>query len=279
MRDNFNLIAQQLNNLSLFAEQNIIIVTNISGQLSKDFLEQTSQLKTNGGYLILVAGDLKPMQPLRKTFETQDKLLAIACYKEDETSIENFIRNELVKREIKFEDGIPNYLAANLPLNRDIISSEIEKIHLYIEKSLLSYELLNEVIIDIKEFSFDKLFYDLIFAPDALENSIKKSFQNEQNFMGIIRTLLKQFARLEEILEIALKNNESVNQAIDSLKPPIFFKVKPLFVKALSRIQLKTVRKIIARLIDLELQCKTQSFNYELLVSQRLLELSYALKK
>ena len=98
------------------------------------------------------------------------------------------------------------------------------------------------------------------------KNSKKVSnILNENNFSYedcslIIRTLLNRSKRLLKLITL-YEANGSVDMAISSYKPPIFWKEKEVVKKQINSWSIGEIKKIIYRISDLEILIKKNSAN------------------
>ena len=73
---------------------------------------------------------------------------------------------------------------------------------------------------------------------------------------------------------ILSNNNKSLEKAIESVKPPIFWKDKPNFLIQAKKWNLKKISNILQTTFDLEIQFKSQSIlNKNILVKKLLVDI------
>ena len=70
---------------------------------------------------------------------------------------------------------------------------------------------------------------------------------------------VNHFKLIEKIL-LLFENNKNLENVIDNIKPPIFFKKKEFLIFQCKVWNLKLINIILARLIELELKCKLNHF-------------------
>ena len=101
-------------NKSLFFEKKIIFINNASEKIF-DALEKN--LKVENVKIYIFAENLDKKSKLRKLFETDKDLAAIACYEDNERSLLDYIKNEL--SEYKGLTGeICNFIISNCNTSR-----------------------------------------------------------------------------------------------------------------------------------------------------------------
>ena len=100
-----------------------------------------------------------------------------------------------------------------------------------------------------------------------LATNFKKTINilNENNFsiedcMLITRTLLAKSKRLYKLL-LEINNNKSIEEAISSFKPPIFWKDKEIVKQQINNWSLSRTENLIYKTNELELLIKKNSYN------------------
>ncbi len=100
-----------------------------------------------------------------------------------------------------------------------------------------------------------------------LATNFKKTINilNENNFstedcMLITRTLLLKSKRLYKLL-LEINNNKSIEEAISSFNPPIFWKDKETVKKQIKNWSLNRAENLIYKTNELELLIKKNSYN------------------
>ena len=88
---------------------------------------------------------------------------------------------------------------------------------------------------------------------------------------------VNHFKLIEKILLLVNSNNSLIN-VINNLQPPIFFKRKEFIIFQCKLWNIKTINKILARLIELELKCKSNILSEKTLLSQFILSTSVLAK-
>jgi DNA polymerase III delta subunit len=88
---------------------------------------------------------------------------------------------------------------------------------------------------------------------------------------------VNHFRLIEKIL-LLFENNKNLENVIDNMKPPIFFKKKEFVIFQCKIWNLKLINIILTRLIELELKCKLNHFSEKILLSQFILSTSVLAK-
>lgn len=273
VKDDPALLNDELASVSLFEEEKIIVIEDCATTISKDIIAILEKCKT-ATKVIFLATDLKPNSTLRKTFETEDIFASIACYKEDPVQIQGYIRTLLTELGFTFEADVPAIIAEILPANRMLIKNEIEKLSLFKgDDGHISSTDVEQITCEMSELSLDELCMAVSsLNSKAIVKIVNKFAKEETNFMLIIRVLLKHFARILEIKAMT-ENGKSIEQAIASLRPPVFFKQKDNITKAAKILAVPKLKRLYRGLIKLELDCKSGIIDPDLLTSNFLVSL------
>ena len=91
-----------------------------------------------------------------------------------------------------------------------------------------------------------------------LNDLMSKTQIDDQDNMIYIRGLQNQFIKLAEILEIN-KTTKNLTQAVESLKPKVFWKDKPIVLGQANKWDTKKIKTAIDELINAEILIKSSS--------------------
>ena len=161
-----------------------------------------------------------------------------------------------------------------MPISQQLINIIIERSrgdrkNLNNELSKIEGFLLNKKKINLKEIINLTNLADNYSASELIDHSLAKntrktvSILNENNYSDedniiIIRTLLSRLKRLVKIYELVDKKN-TIDQAISSFKPPIFWKDKPLVTQQLKSWNKNELKNLIYEGSEIELLIKKNS--------------------
>ena len=253
---NKEIILGEVKNVSLFTKEKIIFVNQIS---EKIFAEIESLLDSKEDMKIILIGDLLDKRSkLRNLFEKEKDLAVIPCYNDSDITLRRLIQNEL--REFKdLNSNTINMILTYSNLNRKTVLNNLEKIKLFYNDKVLSEETLetllnsdrNEMFENIRDAALDG---DKIRLNNLLANF---AFSNEDSFLYInIITY-----RLIKLLEIHKQNTnkDDFSVIISKMRPPIFWKDKPIFLKLLKKWDKQSVIDALKHLGQTEEKIKKNS--------------------
>ena len=252
---NNSLLDNEIMNLSLFDDKKIILIDNIT---DKSFSLIEKNVSQNNCLICLFSGVLERRSKLRNLFEKEKTLGLIPCYEDNEITLQNYIKNYL--KNIKgLNQEIINFIINNSNKSRDKIKNELDKTAVYFMEKQINISELRQLL-NLDENDDSQRLRDTAILGDKrlLNDLISKTQINEQDNMIYIRGLLNQFIKLAEILEIN-KTTKNLTKAIESLKPSIFWKDKPMVLGQANKWEINKIKTTINELTDAEILIKSST--------------------
>jgi len=269
-----SILYQELHSITLFNSPKFILINNTKTSFNKEIKESLLSAKTSH-VVIFKADELGPSTSTRKLFETEQEFAALPCYQLDEIAIKSILVESLRKNNIKFSPDLVNHAATLLRGEHASILSEIQKLLLYYANtnSTATEEEITEIISGPSEKnSYDPLILSIInrdFINTTKE--VEKLYSSGVHIVAIARNIATYFVRLLKVKTLT-EQGVQAEDAINSLKPPIFFKNITSFKKALQSYSTNQIIIIIEQLTSLELECKTTDIKPILLWEKYLYE-------
>ena len=229
---NKNIILNEVKNISLFNEEKLIVVNQVNEKIYSE-IESLINVKENIR-IIIIADLLDKRSKLRNLFEKEKNFAIIPCYNDNDITLRNLVQSEL-KDFKNLNSNAINMIISYSNLNRKTIINNIEKIKSFYEKKILfedSLEVLlnsdrNEMFENIRDAALDG---DKKKLNDLLSNF---NFTNEDAYF-YLNMINYRLIKLLEIHRLKI-NNSNYNNAINNMKPPVFWKDKPVFLKLLQK--------------------------------------------
>ncbi len=251
-------LADELAAMSLMCPRRVILVREAEDGILPA-IEEALRRRSPDNYLVLyVTESLPATSKLRVWAERAGDVGAIACYKDEGSGLEQFIRETLKGYGLKADSETTRLLAYQLSGDRQIILNELEKLSLYVgdEAEMVTLEDVVATVGENNDRSFDEL--NAAVASGDMVNLCRLSdrLQMEGNHgLLLVRSLMRYMARLETL---ALKREAgmSIDAAIESLRPPLFFKAKPALKAHAGRWSATACATALAQLQRLELDSK-----------------------
>lgn len=261
--------------LSMMGGARLIRVENGADKLTPtltSYLEDPSQ----ENLVIIEAGELGPRSSLRLLCEKSKNAAALPCYVEDERSITGLIKESLSEAGFRIDYEAQATLAANIAGDRAKARNELEKLITY-----MGQEGKNITVADVQASTGDigvSSLETLIYAVGSGESKAALEAMSQLTKEGIaeiviIRSLQNHFKRLHYTNSM-MANGQSMDQAIKSLQPPLFFKVENAFKAQLKKWKGPKLDIILQKLAELEAETKKTGTPVETLCAQAILSIS-----
>ena len=250
------ILDEYLNQDNLFGENEILII-----QESSDKLLDYIQLEEINKKLILVADNLQKRSELRARTEKNKVMSCIACYDDDEKTLQSLLRNGLTKIGIKVPYEAIDQLFNLNKLNRNDINSGLEKLALITKDKKIDSDILSSLFNTTSSFDAFEISNVLLSGNKKNLNKILSSFYHFSfNFNEILGPLKYKINKLIDIYEFN-ENETDISKLVETFKPPIFWKEKGIV-----QIQMKMWKKnelelLLEKINEIEILCK---LNFEI---------------
>ena len=248
------LLENEIKNISLFEKNKIFLIENVNDkilQLIQEFENIHSDRK-----IFLFSDVLDKKSKLRNYTEKSKKCACVACYEDNEISIKKLIDSRL-----SGFSGLSTYninlIIDSTNLDRSKLNNELNKIiSCFPNKNILTEKL--EVLLNVKENTdFNKLNDEAFLGNKINTNKLlaQTGMDNEKNifYLNIINL------RLEKLLQINNYNKLTIEEAINSLKPPVFWKDKPNLTNQAKKWDKFKIQKMINLTFNLEKKIKSNN--------------------
>ena len=251
------LLSDELSAFSLMSPARVILVRDADDDVLEPLMDALTR-RAPSNYVILYATDSLAGSKLRALAERSDEIAALPCYKDEGAGLESVIRDTLRGYGLRANAEVTRFLAAQLNGDRQIIINELEKLSLYLGDETEEVTL-DDAIAAIGE-NNDKSLDDLAHAvaagdlPGLCRLSDRLLAEGQIGFL-LVRGVMRYLARLRE-LAVAVEQGQSLDSAIEALRPPVFFKAKPQLKAHAPRWTAERVTEALARLQMLELDSK-----------------------
>ena len=146
-------------------------------------------------------------------------------------------------------------------MDRRVVKSEILKIKYYfLEKKITKEKILD--ILNIKnDTSFDEIRDNALNGEKKKINKLLSEVElvNENTFF-YLNNLNYRVMKLKEIIKITEGNKNVYEETLGNLKPPIFWKDKPIIMKQLGKWSLKKITQLSIKIGETEILMKKKSY-------------------
>ena len=248
------LLENEIKNISLFEKNKIFFIENANDKILQ-FIQEFENILSDRK-IFLFSDLLDKKSKLRNYTEKSKKCACVACYEDNEISIKKLINLKL--------NGFSGLSPHNIKLiiehtnlDRSKLNNELNKIiSCFPNKNILTEKL--EVLLNVKaNTDFNKLNDEAFLGNKVNTNKLlaQTVMDNEKNIFYL--NIINQ--RLEKLLQINNLNKSSIENAINSLKPPVFWKDKPNLTNQAKKWDKCKVQKMISLTFNLEKKIKSNN--------------------
>jgi DNA polymerase-3 subunit delta len=208
--------------------------------------------------VILEAGDLTTKSKLRALAEKHPQAAAIACYVVDGSKLPRIIADRLRAEQISIEPEAAAWVANNISGEEGAIRQAVEILRLYAGTTgTLSLADVAAALPDGGDTSIqDAIDATLTGNPPAADRAIGLAYDEGVSPVAIIRVLLAELMRLR-VAASQIGTTTSIQDAVNTLRPPVFFKRIPVFTRALSLWPPAALTDAIRAALTAEAACKS----------------------
>ncbi len=250
---------EKLFNQSLFDKEKILVIDRCSEKIF-EIIENILEKNLTDIKIILNASVLEKKSKLRNIFEKEKELIIIPTYKDTSITLLEIAKKFFNNYKISISHETINLLVNRCNGDRGHLKSELDKILIYMnDKKNINLEEIYKLTNLVENFSINEL------VDTSLSKNSKKTSEilNESNYKSedvilILRTFLQKAKRLLSLYE---KKSDNVNfdSLINSYKPPIFWKDKPIVKKQLESWSKSKIKDLIVNINKTEIFLKKNS--------------------
>ena len=252
IRRESGLLVERLSARPLFGGSEILRLRVTGETLTKIMVAVVKDVETGAlpceNRLIVEAGQLGPKSELRKTFETSSSSMALHLYEDSAEDMLGYVSGTLSKAGVAIDDDALLAFCSELPGDRRLANSEIDKLTLYADELGRSVS-----IADVKSVS-------------ATEQSMGADIAADAALAGRTREALSAVSRYLETGGSAISALRTLHfrvlRALDAkasakyLRPPVFAQERQDFDAMLSRWSDGELASVLTLLYQAEKSCK-----------------------
>tara|TARA_B100000787_G_scaffold169455_1_gene160684 strand:+ start:4839 stop:5822 length:984 start_codon:yes stop_codon:yes gene_type:complete len=256
--DNKNDFFNSLLTKSFFENKKLILINRATDKI-KETIEELKEKDPEDVLIILNSKNLEKKSLLRKYFEKEKSTICVPFYEDNNQTLNSIISQFFRNKKIPISQQLINILIERSRGDRKNLNNELTKIESFS---------LNKKSIDIREIIKLTNLADNYSASELIDHSLAKNtrktviilsennYSDEDNII-IIRTLLAKLKRLIKIY--ALADGKNIDNAISLIKPPIFWKDKPLVIQQIKSWKEIELKNLIYKTNEIEYLIKKNS--------------------
>ena len=259
--DNFESFFESIQSKSFFEKEKLIIVSRVSDKI-KNIIEEIIEKNIEDIKIVLNSGILEKKSKLRSLFEKNKNTICVPFYADSNQTLSKIINNFFREKKIIVSQEKINLLIDRCRGNRQNLRNELDKIDSFVKnKKNINIDQIMKLTNLAENYNVSELIDSYLASNFKKTNTIL----NENNFsiedcMLITRTLLVKSKRLYKLL-LEINNNKSIEEAISSFNPPIFWKDKETVKQQIKNWSLNRTENLIYKTNELELLIKKNSYN------------------
>ncbi|MEA1937838.1 MAG: DNA polymerase III subunit delta [Pseudomonadota bacterium] len=260
--------------LSLMGGRRLVHVQGAVNSQAKIF-ERLLALSGIDSLVVIEAGELTGRDALVKLFESANNTASIGCWPDDEKALAGLLRRELGAHRITLAPDAEQTLARLLIGDRALARRAIEKLVLYAgENGHIEADDAVELVGDSAALSLDEAAVQTADGDRArLDRTLERLFAEDVSPVQILRRVQTYFQRLH-LLAAHVQDGENATSAVGSLRPPVFWKLKPVLIRQAENWTPDRLRTVLIRLAEAEADCKRTGMPDNTLAARTLLAIA-----
>jgi DNA polymerase-3 subunit delta len=268
--NNIDNFFNEIVNISLFDEKKIYFINQVNDKILDAI--KIIEPKIDSQKFYLMSESLDKRSKIRNYFEKSNNCGVVACYNDNEISFKKIIIDRLKNYKGVTTENI-NLISDKCNFNRDKLNNELDKIYtFFLERNINRNQL--EILLDNKINNDFSLLKDEAFNGNKIETNklLSDTIIDSEKNIFYISIINQRLLKLNEIFKLI--GQTSLEKAIDMLKPPIFWKDKPAFLKQSKKWNMDKIKKILNKTYSLELEIKSNSIvNKNILLKKLLIDI------
>jgi DNA polymerase-3 subunit delta len=227
---------------------------------------------------ILEGGELEKRSKLRARIEEADGCMAIPCYPEEGAALEARVKNLLQEQGFTATREALSKLTSLLPPDRIGLRLELEKLVTYAlndPQKRITPDIVEACLSDGGEQDMDEA---VTAAASGEANKLEKQMKRLQASgsapVALLRAAQRHMLRLYEARAKMDAEGRSADDAMKSLRPPVFFKQEAAFRAQLRRWSPLSLERALGMLLKAEAQVKSSNMPAELIAEKALRDIA-----
>ena len=267
--NNSDFFFNELLNNSLFEEKKIFFISQADDKVL-DLLQKIKE-KIDANKIFLFSGILNKTSKLRTYFEKSKEYSVIPCYQDDESTIKKIIVSRLSNYRGLDRDCV-NAIRESSNNNRIKLNNELNKIETcFVNKKIEFSSLLKLLNSNVSENLNELTNAALSGNREKTNKLLSETIIQDDKSLFFLNIINHRLNRLLDLINLGIKSN--IDQALNSIKPPIFWKDKSNFIEQSKKLNKNKINKIFKETYNLEIRIKSNSsYNSQILIKKLLID-------
>ena len=243
-----------------FFENEKLIIINRSTDKIMSIIEEILEKKIEDLILILNCGSLDKKSKLRSLFEKNKEIICIPFYEDNNQTLSTIAIKFFRDNKIPISQQSINLIVSRCRGDRQNLKNELDKIENFIkDKKKIQVSEILQLTNLAENYSATEL-VDNCLAKNKNKtiNILNENNYNLEDCIIIIRTMLAKAKRLLKLFQ-EINTLNSIESAISSIKPPIFWKDKQIVKDQINNWSRENIEFLIFRINEIELLIKSNS--------------------
>jgi DNA polymerase-3 subunit delta len=271
------IFADALNAMSLLGDKRLLLLNGVDDSCL-EFLKPALDQPPGGNFAVLKAQALKKDSSLRVGFEAGDNAAVVAVFPDDVRMAASRARSILQASGLSWGEGAETAFFDHVGFDRPIVAQELNKLTLYCHgSSIVELRDVNAICGDLAEETLDDVI-DAILSGELSSLDRGLSSATGKDASALLPLLSLHLGRLVA-MGSAISEGQTVENAIRSARPPVFFKRKAAVANQLNRLNLNDLVKLQTTVQSLILKSRQLGDVSDAAVSRSLLSLSRNLRQ
>jgi DNA polymerase-3 subunit delta len=210
-----------------------------------------------GAFVVIEAGELAKVSPLRKACEGSRNAAVLPCYPDEEEVLECFIIETLSGSGLDVSPEALAFLSLHIGADRALARRELEKLAVYKERGVLAFADVEACIGDSGAVSAEMIaFVACDGDAPSLDTALERLFSEGAAVVEALRSVARHLQRLL-VAGALIASGQSAERAMAQLRPPVFYKHHERFRRQLQLWPMDRLVSALAIVTQAELECKT----------------------
>ena len=252
-----DLLNEKVSNQSLFSTKKIIFIQEVSDKIF-DLAQKSLEKENDDVKIFLFANKLEKRSKLRGLFEKDKQLAIIPCYEDNARTLVVYV-NDKLKGYKGLSGEITNLIISNSNMDRRVIKNELRKITSYFKQKQINKDQIQEILNIQNDPNFNEIKDRALMGEKNKVNQLlsRTDILYDEVFL-YLNTLNNRITRLHEINKMA-DGKKNYDEIIEKLKPPVFWKDKPMMVNQLKKWGQKQLEELLIKIGETEILMKKNS--------------------
>jgi DNA polymerase-3 subunit delta len=263
--------------LSLMPGRRLVRVRDAGDALAPQFERFFKETPPGDSFVLVEASDLGGRSALRRAFEGARRGVAIACYPDGADELKALVKSVMAAHRITIAADAADYLVGHLGGDRLMSRQEIEKLALYAgDGGTVDLDAAQAVVGDSAEITIDDAIHAAAAGEGAaLERCLGRAFDEGETSVAVLRAAIRHFQRLY-LVSARQAAGQSAADAMASLRPPLFFKLRDQFAAELRLWRPRRAAQALETLLEAERNAKRTGLPDQAICRDALLRIARA---